>query len=165
MLSALKTKRARAGLGLIVLLAFTGAAVAYFTTTGSGSGNAQVGTSSALTITPTITAPTGGLVPGGTAATVSFSVNNPSSGNQFVSTVSLSGVQAYSDSAHTNNISGTGAGQCDTSKFTMSPVTESQDVGSGDTSLTNPGSFTLTDSGTNQNACKGAFLVASFTSN
>ncbi len=165
MLSALKTKRGRVGLGLLVLLAFSGAAVAYFTTTGSGTGNAQVGTSSALTITPTITPPSGGLVPGGTAASVAFSVNNPSSGNQYVSTVSLSGVQAYSDSGHTTNITGNGAGQCDTTKFSMTPVTENQNVPSGNTALASNGSLVFADSGTNQNACKSAYLVASFTSN
>jgi hypothetical protein len=164
MLSALKTKRARVGLGLLVLLAFTGAAVAYFTTTGAGSGNAQVGTSSALTINATITPASGGLVPGGTPAAVAFSVTNPG-GNQYVGTVSLSGVQAYSDAAHTNNITGTGAGQCDTSKFTMAPVTENQDVPSGTSSLSTNGSLAFADSGTNQNGCKGAYLVASFTSN
>jgi hypothetical protein len=164
MLSALKTKRARVGLGLLVLLAFTGAAVAYFTTTGAGSGNAQVGTSSALTINATITPASGGLVPGGTPAAVAFSVTNPG-GNQYVGTVSLSGVQAYSDAAHTNNITGTGAGQCDTSKFSMAPVTENQDVASGTSSLSTNGSLAFADSGTNQNGCKGAYLVASFTSN
>ncbi len=165
MLSALKTKRARVGLGLLVLLAFSGAAVAYFTTTGSGSANAQVGTSSALTITASLT-PATGLVPGGTPAAVSFSVSNPSSGNQYVGTVSLSSVSAYSDAGHTTSIPvGTGAGQCDTSQFTMAPVAENQDVPSGTTSLGTNGSLVFHDSGTNQNGCKGAYLVANFTSN
>lgn len=165
MLSALKTTRARVGLGLLVLLAFTGAAVAYFTATGSGSGNAQVGTSSALTITATITPGSGGLVPGGNPAGVAFSVNNPSSGNQQVGTVSLSSVTAYSDSAHTNNITGTGTGKCDTSAFSMTPVTENQSVGTGNTSLANSGNLVFADSGSNQDGCKGAYLVASLTSN
>jgi hypothetical protein len=165
MLSALKTKRARVGLGLLLLLAFSGAAVAYFTTTGSGSANVQVGTSSALTINATITPGTGGLVPGGNPAAVSFSVANPSSGKQYVGTVSLASVAAYSDSAHTNNITGTGAGKCDTSQFSMTPVTENQDVPSGNTSLSNNGSLVFADSGSSQDGCKGAYLVANFTSN
>lgn len=166
MLSALKTKRARVGLGLLVLLACSGVAVAYFSTTGSGSGSVSVGTSSALTINATITAPTGGLVPGGTAAPVAFTVNNPSSGNQEVGTVSLQSVTAYSNSSMSTNITGTGAGKCDTSYFSMLPVTENQDVASGGpTSLTNGGSLVFADSGANQDGCKGAYLVASFTSN
>jgi hypothetical protein len=165
MLCALRTKRARAGLGLLVLLAFAGGAIAYFTTTGSGSGNAQVGTSSALTISATITPPAGGVVPGGSPASVQFAVSNPSSGNQYVGAVSLSGVKAYSDSAHTNDITGTGSGQCDTSQFTMASVSENQDVPSGSTTLSTNGSLVFHDSGSNQDACKNAYLVASFTSN
>jgi len=165
MLSALKTKRARAGLGLLVLLAFAGGAIAYFTTTGSGSGNVTAGTSSALTITATINPPAGGLVPGGSPAGVQFAVSNPSSGNQYVGTVSMTGVKAYSDSGHTSDITGTGAGQCDTSQFSMASVGENQDVPSGSTTLSTNGSLVFHDSGSNQDACKGAFLVASFTSN
>lgn len=165
MLSTLTSKRARFGLGLVVLLAFAGAAVAYFTTTGSGSGNVRVGTSSALTISASITPPAGGLVPGGTAAGVQFSVSNPSSGNQYVGTVTMAGVQAYSDAAHTNSITGSGAGQCDTSQFSMVPVAENQNVGSGSTALGSDGSLVFHDSGINQDGCKNAYLVASFTSN
>jgi hypothetical protein len=165
MLSALKTKRARAGLSLLVLLAFSGAAVAYFSTSGAGTGSAQVGTSSALAISATITPPSGGLVPGGSPASVAFSVNNPSSGNQYVGTVTLTGVQAYSDAGHTTNITGTGAGQCDTSQFAMTPVGENQNVGSGSSSLPTGGLLYFHDSGSNQDGCKNAYLVASFSSN
>lgn len=165
MLSALKTRRARVGLGVLVLLAFAGAAVAYFSTTGSGSGDVQVGTSSALTITATINSPSGGLVPGGSAAGVQFSVNNPSSGNQYVGDVSLTGVKAYSDSGHTTDITGTGAGQCDTSEFTMSSVSEDKSVPHGTSSLPNDGSLVFNDSGSNQDSCQGAYLVATFASN
>ena len=165
MLSALKTKRARVGLGLLLLLAFSGAAVAYFSTTGAGSGNAQVGTSSALTITPTITPPAGGLVPG-TSATVSFSVNNPGGGKSYVNTVSLGTVTAYSDSGHTNNITGVGAGKCDTSQFTMSSVSEGLEVSPGNTTLPNSGTLAFNDEPTvSQDGCKNAYLVATFTSN
>jgi hypothetical protein len=165
MLSVLKKKRVRVALVGLAALVFVGGAVAYFTASGSGTGNAQVGTSSAMTISATITPGTGGLVPGGNPANVSFNVNNPGSGNQNVGTVSLSGVQAYSDAGHTNNITGTGAGQCDTSQFTMTPVVENQDVPSGSTALTNSGSLVFHDSGSDQDGCKGAYLVASFTSN
>jgi hypothetical protein len=164
MLSALKTKRVRAGLALLVLLGFAGAAVAYFTTSGSGTGSAQVGTNSALAITATITPGSGGLVPGGAPADVAFSVNNPG-GNQYVGTVSLASVTAYSDAGHTTNITGTGAGKCDTSQFSMPAVTENQDVPSGTSSLTNHGSLSFADSTSNQDGCKGAYLVANFTSN
>lgn len=166
MLSVLKKKRVRAALVGLSALVFVGGAVAYFTASGSGTGNATVGSSSAMTISATIAPGSGGLVPGGNPATVSFTVNNPGSGNQNVGTVTLAGVKAYSDSGHTNDITGTGAGQCDTTQFTMTPVGENQDVPSGGpTALNNSGSLVFHDSGTNQDGCKGAFLVASFTSN
>jgi hypothetical protein len=117
-----------------------------------------------LTISASITPGSGGLVPGGAPADVAFSVSNPG-GNQEVGTVSLVSVSAYSDSAHTTNITGTGAGKCDTSAFSMPAVTENQDVPSGNSSLTNHGSLSFADSSSNQDGCKGAYLVANFTSN
>lgn len=160
MLSALRTKRARAGLVVLVLLALTGAAVAYFTTTGSGSGSATAGNSSAVTINATVTPGSGGLVPGGNAADVKFTVSNPSSANQNVGTVTLTGVTAYTDNTQTTTVPG-----CSSSWFTMNAVTANQDVPSGNTTLTAHGSLQFNDSGTNQDPCKGAFLVANFTSN
>jgi hypothetical protein len=113
-----------------------------------------------LTISASITPPSGGLVPGGTPAGVSFSVHNPSSGNQDVRTVTLTGVAAYTDSTQSTVATG-----CDTTQFSMAPVTENQDVGSGNTTLNTGGSLVFADSGSNQDACKNAFLVASFSSN
>jgi hypothetical protein len=151
---------------LVAALAVTGVAVAYFSASGAGSGNAQVGNSAALTINPTITAGAGGIVPGGNSATISLTVNNAGNAKQYVGTVTMTGVQAYSDAAHTTNISGSGAGKCDTTQFSMAPVTENQTVpAGGPTALTNSGSLVFADSGSNQDGCKGAYLVASFTSN
>jgi hypothetical protein len=166
MLHGLKKKRALAGIGLVATLAVTGVAVAYFSASGAGSGNAQVGTSAALTINPTITPGAGGLVPGGNPATISLTVNNPGSAKANVATVTMTGVLAYSDAAHTTNITGTGAGKCDTTQFSMTPVTENQQVpAGGPTALANNGSLVFADSGSNQDGCKNAYLVASFTSN
>jgi hypothetical protein len=159
-------KRVLAGIGLVATLAVTGVAVAYFSASGAGSGNAQVGTSAALTISPTITPGAGGIVPGGNPATVSLTVNNPGSTKANVATVTMTGVLAYSDAAHTLNITGTGAGKCDTTQFSMTPVTENQQVpAGGPTALANNGSLVFADSGSNQDGCKNAYLVASFTSN
>jgi hypothetical protein len=160
MLSALKTKRARAGLAALALLAFAGAAVAYFTATGSGSGSATVGTSSAMTITATVTPGTGGLVPGGNPADVSFSVNNPGKATQHVGTVTMTGVTAYTDNTQSTPVPG-----CSGAWFAMTPVAENQEVGSGNTSLGTDGSLQFNDVNSSQDACKGVYLVASFTSN
>ncbi len=166
MLRGLKKKRGLAALGLVATLALAGVAYAYFSASGAGSGNAQVGTSAPLTINPTITPGAGGIVPGGNPATISLTVNNGGSAKQNVGTVTMTGVQAYSDAAHTTNISGTGAGKCDTTQFSMTPVAENQQVpAGGPTALANNGSLVFADSGTNQDGCKNAYLVASFTSN
>lgn len=167
MLSILKKKRVRLGLGLLALLAFAGVAVAYFTASGSGTGTATAGNSTPMTISATITPGTGGIVPGGNPATVNFSVNNPSSGNQYVNTISLSSttpIQAYNSQGQ--NITGTGANQCDTSQFSMAPVSVGQDVGPGSNNITPTGSLVFHDEATvNQSGCEGASLVATFSSN
>lgn len=163
-----KTSRRRRliAFGVVGVVAFGGAAYAYFTTTGSGSDNARVGTSQALTITAAITPATGGLVPGGTGSDVVYSVNNPSTGNQFVNTVHYTGVLAYSDASHLNAIpTGTGATQCDTSKFSIADVVENQDIDPGGEQLLVHGTLLMANASFNQDGCKNAYLVASFTSN
>ena len=93
-------------------------------------------------------------------------MNNPGSAKANVATVTMTGVLAYSDALHTTNITGTGAGKCDTTQFSMTPVTENQQVpAGGPTALANNGSLVFADSGSNQDGCKNAYLVASFTSN
>jgi hypothetical protein len=58
-----------------IVLAGAGAAFAYWTTTGTGTGTGATGTNTALTVTQNSTHT--GLVPGGTAQPVDFTVNNP----------------------------------------------------------------------------------------
>jgi hypothetical protein len=153
-------------IGLVGMVAMAGAAYAYFTTTGAGTGNAQVGTSTALTITAAITPAAGGIVPGGTGSDVAYSVNNPSSGHQLVNTVHFTGVAAYTDALHTIPIaSGTGAAQCDVSQFSIADVIQNQDVPTGITALDDHGSLLMANAAFNQDGCKNAYLVASFTSN
>src|SRR5205807_1735106 len=62
----------------------------FFTTSGSGTGTATVGTSSALTVHGS----TAGTLYPGTSGTVSFTVDNPSSGHQQLATIHLSAVHA-----------------------------------------------------------------------
>jgi hypothetical protein len=161
------SKRRRfVALGLVGVLAMGGAAYAYFTTTGSGTADGQVGTSQALTITADITAAAGGLVPGGTGSDVEFSVNNPSTGNQLVNTVHLVSVAAFTNALHTIPIAaGTGAAQCDVTQFSMADVVQNQDVPAGLTLLDDNGTLLMADAAFNQDGCKNAYLVASFTSN
>ena len=57
-----------------------GIAVAYWTTTGTGSGAATTGTDTPVTVTQTSTI--SGLVPGGAAQPIDFTVHNPSTTTQ-----------------------------------------------------------------------------------
>jgi hypothetical protein len=154
------TKKKWLALGIAGVFLCGGAAYAYFTNTGSGTGSGQVGTSTALTISATITPPSGGLVPGGPPAPVSFSVNNAGTGNQLIGTIHLVSVEAFTNAGHT-----TAATTCVVSNFSAADVVANQTVPTGTTAITAPGSLVFADSGINQDACKSAYLVLAFTSN
>ncbi|PZS28491.1 MAG: hypothetical protein DLM59_14475 [Pseudonocardiales bacterium] len=71
-----------------IVLAGAGAAFAYWTTTGSGTGSGTTGTATALTVTQNSTH--SGLVPGGTAQPVDFTVNNPAATDVSITSVVIS---------------------------------------------------------------------------
>lgn len=137
-------------------------AVAYFTTTGSGSGSGSVGTSSAMTVhQATITysnpAPADNALMPGTSATVTFTVDNPSSGQQYVNAISLA--------SWTSNKTG-----CDSvthsTWITMPDVSVAHDYApSNGQTVTPTGTITFNDLAVDQSVCKGATLTFSYTSN
>lgn len=134
----------------VATVAISGAAFAYFTTTGAGTGSGTTGTSSALTIHG-IAATT--LYPG-TSSTVSFTVDNPSTGHQYVNTISLTNVTT--DAGHSG---------CVVADFTMPTVTAHQDVDTGNgTAITATGTITMANTASSQDACKGAPLTLHLTS-
>ena len=155
----------------LVLLAVAAVAVsasvgayAYFSSSGSGTGSATVGTTTAATITATVTPGTGGLVPGGNAASVAFSILNNGSGNEFVHQLTLTSVAAYPDSGHTT--AGDLISACSSSWFSMTAVTVDHNIAGGATYTGAPnGSLNFNDSGGNQDACAGKYIVATFGSN
>ena len=146
------TKRGLVAVGLTAALAvgLAGTAFAYFTASGSGSGTASVGSSGAITLDGTIT---GNLYPGGTAAAVSVKVTNTGSGSQHVGDVHLASIAA--DANHSG---------CDTSAFSMSDISVNQLLASG-ANTTVAGSLQMNDTGVSQNACQGAALTLTFSSN
>src|SRR5258707_15238922 len=89
---------------ILVAIGASVGAYAYFTTTGSGSGTATVGTSSAVTLYGTTV---NTLYPG-TATEVDFTLDNPSPGHQYVTTIHLASVTT--DAGHSG---------CGMSDFTM----------------------------------------------
>ena len=153
------------------VVAVTGIASAYWTTTGSGTGTAETAADSPMTLHGVMTAgDIADLTPGGPGAEVSFTVDNPSSGHQYVGTVTLDSVDAYASAAHrtagTPKINGTGAGQCDTSQFSMTPVVQNQDVGPGNgTALDDEGTLVLANAAVSQDGCKNAFLTLNLSHN
>lgn len=157
-----------------VTMAVAGGAAAYFTSTGTGSGSASVGTSSSLTVTGTSAST---LYPG-TSSTVSFTVNNPSSGHERLGSITLSAVHActgagssWTGSACSN--SGTEQTTCEsfdtsasstTDNFSMPVVVSNTDFGPGNNqTVTQTGTLTMNDLNSSQNSCQGANLTLSFT--
>jgi hypothetical protein len=146
-----KKRRALVTLGAVGAVAAVGVAVAYFTTTGSGTGSATVGTSSAVTIHGT----TGASLFPGTNTTVSFTVDNPSSGSQRVTEIHLESVTT--DVAHS---------ACVMSDFTMPNVTVNQTFPNGNgQAVTATGTLSMANTAQNQDACQGAPLTLHLTSN
>ncbi len=139
------------------MLAASIGAYAYFTTTGAGSGSGTVGSSSALAIHQagiiySNAANDNALVPG-TTATVTFSVDNPSSANQELGTISVASITT--DALHAG---------CETAvnptwfSTTTDVVSHDYAPGSGQAVA---GSLTVTfnDLAVSQDVCKGAPLT------
>jgi hypothetical protein len=150
-------KRALVGLGLTCALAVAGIALAYFTSSGSGNGSAAVGSSSSVTLHATISS---SLYPG-SSSSVSFTVDNPSSGVQRVGTVSLASISV--DAAHSSCSTTISGGNPD---FTMAAVPVNQVINPGNgQSVAATGTLTMNETGTNQDACQGATLTLHLTNN
>jgi hypothetical protein len=162
---------------LVALIAAIGG-WAYFTANGSGSATATVGTSSNLTLHG---ATIGTLYPG-TTVSISFTVDNPSTGHQQLGTIYLAGVKACTGASSSwdpslNGGSGgcsnsgteqTGcesvdpgnAGDANASNFYLADVTENQDIAgsSSGVSATNGGTLKMNNLSSAQDSCKNANL-------
>jgi hypothetical protein len=152
-------KRAILALTVVATLVAAVGAYAYWTTTGSGTGSATVASSNG---TVTLHASfANGLTPGG-SKTVSFTADNAGSSNLYVGTVTsvVSVSNAYDA---TTNPTG-----CKASWFSIPAVGENQVIpaGSNGLALTNSGTITFNDSGSeNQDGCKGATVTLTLSSN
>jgi hypothetical protein len=149
------------------------AGYAYFSTSGSGTAPATVGTSSAVTLHGTSAS---ALYPG-TSSTVSFTVDNPGSGPQYVGTIHLASVVAcdtafvsgacpggheISGCESINNGSGANGG---TNNFYMADVAANQSVAAGNgQSVTATGTLTMNNLASSQDSCKNANLLLNLTS-
>jgi hypothetical protein len=153
----LTKKKVLAALATIGVLVLAGGAYAYFTGAGSGTATATVGTSSAVVLKGTVA---GALYPGA-SQTVTFTVDNPSSGSQRVGTISLTKVQA--DAGHSSCLTTITGEKPD---FTMAPVAVNASYGSGNGQAVTPtGSLKMNDTGISQDGCQGATLTLTLASN
>jgi hypothetical protein len=156
-MSSFTKKRALSAFATICVLGIAAGAYAYFTTTGSGTGTASVGTSAAVTLHGTVT---GSLYPG-SSSSVSFTVDNPSSGGQRVNTISLASITA--DAGHSGCSTAISGGNPD---FAMASVAVNKTFAPGNgQAVTQTGTLTMNDTGVNQDACQGATLTLNLTNN
>jgi hypothetical protein len=127
-----------------------GTAFAYWTTTGSGSGSATTASSNGTIDLQASFAD--GVVTPGSDTPVSFTASNAGSSSLRVGTV------------HTVV---SASGTCDATWFTVADVVENQTIAAGatDVTLTNQGSIVFADSASDQDACKGATITLTLTSN
>jgi hypothetical protein len=135
---------------LVVAIAAAVGAYAYWTTTGSGTGSAANASSNGTLVLHASFAP--GLTPGASEP-VSFTADNAGSSSLYVGTVSS--VVSTSDAG------------CLPADFTVPAAVENQTIPAGGTAvpLANDSSITFADTAQNQDACKGATVTLTLSSN
>ena len=161
-----RRKKVFAALGTLGALAIGAIAVAYFTgADGSGTGSAAVGTSTAWSVSansgsPTFT-PSGytAIYPGTGTEAIPFTVTNNGKGAQNLKTLSYAIKQDNSNPANAETSNGTVITGCQASWFSASADSGNPSLPSD---LAPAGTYqgnvnvTMSDSGTNQDACKSA---------
>ena len=129
-------------------------AYAYFTTTGSGTGSGTVGTNTALAINQaaiSYSSPENALMPG-TSATVTFTVDNASTGHQQLGTIAVSSI--------TTDLAHAGCDSTNPTWFSTTTDVVNHDYAPGLAQAVS-GSITISfnNLNVNQDVCKGAPLT------
>lgn len=137
-----------------------GVAFAFWTSSGSGSATAEVATTAgSLTVTQDAANPITGLYPGGTPQNVAVIVDNPTGSDIQLNDVTVA-VTGTEKPAGTPNPS-CGAGNfaiTDNGAYSGEIISAA-----GSTGSIVPKKIQLVESGTDQNACKGAVVVLTLT--
>ena len=160
---------------LAVAVAAAVGAYAYFTSGGSGNGSATVGTSTAFVLHGT----SGSTLYPGTSSVVTFTVDNPGSGNQYLAKIHLVQVDSctvawdYTNpaaptcnggAAFAGNLACGGTNSA-SNDFQMADVTVNHDYAPGSGQAVTPtGTLQMNDLNSSQDACKNANLVLELTS-
>ena len=138
-----------------------GVAYAYWTSSSSSTGAAAVGTTSDLTVTQPAGSEITGLYPDGPSQPVTVRVANPNSAAITLHDVLVT-VTGTEKPAGTPNLG------CTASDFSVTDViayTGESIPGLGSTASIVPKRIQLVDTGLDQNACKGATVLLSFSTN
>jgi hypothetical protein len=151
-----KTSTRSGVLALVAVLVIAGAAFAYWTTTGSGEGSADTGTTQAVTVNQTSTVTD--LAPGSGTQPLSGDFDNPNSGPVYITAVAA-------EVTEVNDALGDPIVGCSAADYTIAgtgAVGASVPAGNGEGSW---GNLTIAFNNTadNQDACKNAQLVISYT--
>jgi hypothetical protein len=139
---------------LMVTALGAGLAYAYWTSTGTGTGSGTTGTSAGFTVASS--GPTGGLLsPGGPSETVAFTVTNPGTGSQNLSSVVVTVASA-------GGAAWTAVAGCSSLDYTVGTpaITYGQVAPAGVTSGTV--TVTMNNLGSNQDGCKLATVPLYF---
>jgi len=150
-----------------LLVGCSGVAYAYFTSNGSGTGSASVGTAPSDVFTMASGGPSTALVPGGGGQPFDVTVQNTSADAEHLGTISM-WVMLFGDSGDAADSAGNDIPGCSASWFTVTgSVLVDDTVAAGSTvSLSDlaivPPTITMTETGTNQNACQGAQVGIGF---
>jgi hypothetical protein len=155
-----RSKKPLAIVALVVtLMAGGGAAFAYWTNTGTGTGTGTTGTNAPVTVVQTSTI--SNLRPGGAAQTLSGNFTNPNDSPTYVANV-------IATIGSVAKATGAATGTCDASDYTITGGTMA--VGAQVASGVAQGAWSgatvaFNNKATNQDACKGATVTFSYTSN
>ncbi len=139
---------------VVALLTISGTALGYWTTSGTGSGAADVGTIPGVSVVQF--GSTGGLVPGGAAQPISFTIHNAGT-SQYITSVAItiSGVSG----------GGNSYGGCLATDFSVTggTVAIGADLANGDHDYTSTGAtISMANSASNQDDCKTASVTLGF---
>jgi hypothetical protein len=149
MTSRMLSRKRVTALGSLVAIAAVVGAVAYFTGSGSGTGQAKVGTATPWGVTFGTTS--GLMYPGSGTSTVPYTVTNNGSGDQRLSTTTASVV---SDGSGNVKASGTAVVGCLAGWFTATNTPPSATTLAPNETATGSVAVTMSESDTNQDACK-----------
>lgn len=139
-----------------VLVLFGGVAFAYWTSSGSGTGHGTTGDGTDLAVSSP--GPTGpGLTPGGPNQSIPFTVTNPGTGTQDLTSVTVIVADENGDPWVSEPVG------CTAADYTVGTPVITYDQIPGGSSISGTVTLTMNNLDSNQDACKGLDVPLYFT--